>query len=586
METLHKIFLLLTPQEQKRAGLLFLMILIMAILDMIGVASILPFITVLVNPDIIETNFILKKMFEKSKLFGVNDNHEFFLLLGIIVFLTLITSLSFKALTTFCQVKFVQNRQYTIGRRLMEKYLKQPYTWFLNRHSADLGKTILSEVGVVVASGISQLIELIAKSMIVIAIIFLLIFTDPKLALIISVTLGGSYLIIFLLFRVFLNRIGKERLKNNKVRFLAIDEAFGAAKEVKVGGLEEICISKFSEAAKKYAITSSYAQIIRQIPRYFLEIIAFGGILLVLIYLMVLKGSFSSALPIISLYVFAGYRLLPALQQVYSSLTQLAFVGSSLDKLYKDLNNLKIIDQDENKSKLFFSNAIKLRNVDFNYPNSSQIAVKNINLIVPAKTTVGFIGKTGSGKTTTVDILLGLLKPQKGTLEIDEQIITNQNVRSWQNLIGYVPQHIYLVDDTIAANIAFGVETKNINKNSLEKAAKIANLHNFVIGELPDQYHTKIGESGVKLSGGQRQRVGIARALYNNPQILVLDEATSALDNETEQHVMDAIKNLRKDMTIILIAHRLNTVKSCDIIFKFEKGKLIKQGKFNEVINS
>ena len=586
MEIFRKIYFLLTPQEQRRAFLLLLMILVMAIFDMIGVASILPFITVLVNPEIIETNFILKNIFEKSKLFGVKNNQDFFLVLGIIVFLTLITSLSFKALTTFFQVKFVQNRQYTIGKRLMEKYLNQPYTWFLNRHSADLGKSILSEVGVVVASGITQLIELIAKSMIVISIIFLLIFADPKLALIISFTLGGSYLIIFLLFRIFLKKIGKERLKNNKLRFLAIDEAFGAAKEVKVRGLEEICVNRFSEAAKKYATTSSHAQIIRQLPRFFLEIIAFGGILLVILYLIVVKGSFSSALPIISLYVFAGYRLLPALQQVYASLTQLTFVESSLNRLYDDINNLKIINQNENKSKLYFRKAIKLKNINFNYPNSSQAAIKSINLIIPAKKTVGFIGKTGSGKTTTADILLGLLEPQKGFLEIDEQVITNHNLRLWQNLIGYVPQHIYLADDTIAANIAFGMENNNINKDSLERASKIANLHDFIKDELPDQYQTNIGESGVRLSGGQRQRVGIARALYNNPQILVLDEATSALDNETEHNVMEAIKKLKKDMTIILIAHRLNTVKNCDIIFKFEKGNLISQGNFEEVTNS
>ena len=194
------------------------------------------------------------------------------------------------------------------------------------------------------------------------------------------------------------------------------------------------------------------------------------------------------------------------------------------------------------------------------------------------------MGVTGSGKTTTVDIILGLLEPQKGMLEVDEKIITKQNVRSWQRSVAYVPQYIYLSDDTVAANIAFGVESKKINQDMIEKSAKIAELHKFVTDELPKKYQTIIGERGIRLSGGERQRIGIARALYHNPQVLIFDEATSALDNQTEQAVMDAVNNLGKDITIILIAHRLSTVKNCDIIFKFENGRLVDQGSFDEII--
>ena len=228
--------------------------------------------------------------------------------------------------------------------------------------------------------------------------------------------------------------------------------------------------------------------------------------------------------------------------------------------------------------------AITLNNINYNYPNTSRTTLKNINLTIPAQKTVGFVGETGCGKSTTVDIILGLLKPQKGTLEIDGTIITKNNVRSWQSSIGYVPQHIFLSDDTIAANIAFGIESKDINYQSVEKSSKIADLHQYVVNELPNQYQTVIGERGVRLSGGQRQRIGIARALYHNPKVLILDEATSALDNQTEKAVMDAVNNLSNDITIILIAHRLNTVKNCDIIFKLDKGKLINQGTFEKVI--
>jgi ABC-type bacteriocin/lantibiotic exporter with double-glycine peptidase domain len=477
-------------------------------------------------------------------------------------------------------------RQYTIGKRLVEGYLYQPYSWFLSRHSADIGKTILAEVNQVVASGIYPLIDLVAKVLLVIALMGLLILTDPKLSLIIIFFLGGSYLLIFFFIRKFLNRIGKERLKSNQLRFVAITEAFSAAKEIKVGGLENTYVERFSDPAQNYAKTSAYAQVIRQLPRFILEAVAFGGVILVILYLMMQKGTFGSALPIISLYVFAGYRLLPALQTIYSSSAQLTFVGPSLDKLYEDIKSIKPFSTIQDQENLSLNKKIILKNIDYNYPNTSRTALKNISFEIPAKTTVGLVGATGSGKTTIADIILGLLEAQKGSLQVDDQIITKKNLRAWQSSIGYVPQHIYLADDTVAANVAFGIDPKNINQHSVENASKIANLHDFVTNELPKKYQTTIGENGVRLSGGQRQRIGIARALYYKPQVLILDEATSALDNQTEENVMDAVKKIGNNVTIIIIAHRLNTVKNCDIIFKFEKGELISQGKFNKIINS
>jgi ABC-type multidrug transport system fused ATPase/permease subunit len=277
---------------------------------------------------------------------------------------------------------------------------------------------------------------------------------------------------------------------------------------------------------------------------------------------------------------------MPALQGVYDSFTKLTFVISSLTRLYDDLKSLKLFDQNQNQEILPLNKKITLKNIYYNYPNSSIIALKDISLTVPARSIVGFVGATGSGKTTLVDVILGLLEPQKGNLEVDGKVITSKNSRSWQRSIGYVPQHIYLLDDTVAANIAFGVETNYINEDMLEKASKIANLHEFVINELPRKYQTIIGERGVRLSGGQRQRIGIARALYHNPQVLILDEATNALDNQTEQLVMNAISNLSKKITIILIAHRLNTLKNCLTIFKLDKGQLINQGTFEELIKN
>jgi ATP-binding cassette, subfamily B, bacterial PglK len=584
MQIIKKFLYLLTSRERKRAMLLLAMILIMALLDMIGVVSILPFMAVLTNPTLIETNLILNSMFKASAFFGVENNQQFLFILGVFVFIMLVISLTFKALTTYAQLRFVQMREYSIGKLLMTSYLRQPYSWFLSRNSADLGKTILSEVQQVIGNGLNPLMELISKSTVTIALIILLIIVDPKLALIVGLSLGSAYGFIFYLVYSFLDRIGKERLKNNLLRFTVLSEVFGATKEVKVSGLEKIYIERFSKPAQKFARHTATSQIIRQLPRFLLEVIAFGGMMIIILYLMLQTGNYIDAIPVITLYVFAGYRLMPALQGIYGSLTQLTFINTSLDSLINDLKNLELCKSSYDQSVLSFNKTITLKNIQYNYPNSSRIILKNVNLIIQSKSIIGLVGATGSGKTTIVDIILGLFEAQKGSLEIDEKIITQKNVRSWQRLVGYVPQNIFLADDTIAANIAFGKDQKDIDQKAVEKASTIANLHKFIMDELPQRYQTVIGERGVMLSGGQRQRIGIARALYNNPQVLVMDEATSALDNQTEQAVMDAVNNLSKNITIILIAHRLSTVKKCDQIFLLENGELKNKGTFSELI--
>ena len=588
MDIFKKLLFLLSPSEKKKAFILLMMILLMALLDMIGVASILPFITVLSNPDLIETNPFLNGIFNFSTLFGVKNNQQFIFVLGVFVFFIFILSISFKALTNYVQVRFVQMMEYSIGKKLVEGYLHQPFTWFLSRNSAEIGKTILSEVDHVIGKAMTPLIDLITRGIAAFVIIVLLTMVDFKIAMIIGLSFSISYLIIFYYVKNLLNEIGEKRLKNNEIRFTSINESFGAAKEVKVGGLEEIYINNFSNSAKIYANSNSTSLIIAQLPRYIFEAIAFGGIFLILLYMIAKTGTFGDALPVVTLYVFAGYRLMPSIQQVYGSFTQLTFAGPSVNKLYNDLSNLKKLtaNKDKDKGLINFDETISLNDIQYDYPQASRTALKNINLTIPSKSTVGFMGPTGSGKTTVVDIILGLLTPQRGNLAIDGEVITNQNLRSWQRSIGYVPQHIFLSDDTIAANIAFGVKREKIDKEIVEKVSKIANLHDFVDKELQEKYETIIGERGVRLSGGQRQRIGIARALYNNPKVIILDEATSALDIQTEKLVMDEVNKLRKDKTIIIIAHRLETISDCDIIFKLENGRLLSYGSPSEILNN
>ena len=583
MKNLKKIIYILTPHERRLAIILLVMILIMAFLDMLGVASIMPFIAVLANPEIIQTNEILNKAFSITNSIGVETEKQFIFILGVFVFVLLVFSLVFKAFTIYAQIRFSHMRNYSICKRLVSGFLNQPYSWFLNRHSADIGKTILSEVSLVISHGIKPLMNLITYSAITIMLIALLILVDPKLSLIVGFTLGSAYGVIYKFSRNFLKRIGTERMNANEEQFKVITEAFGAAKEIKIGGLELIFTKRFSKPAKLSAQNAASSQLVSNLPRFFLEAIAFGGMLLMLLYLMSVSGTLVEALPIISLYAFAGYRLMPAIQQIYVSLSQLRYIGSSLDSLYSDLSTIEKPNKNDNRSPVKLKKDITLNNINYHYPNSSRTALKNIKFSIPARTTVGLVGATGSGKTTLVDIILGLYEAQKGTLEVDGKVIDKYNKRSWQKCIGYVPQQIFLSDDTIAANIAFGVDLKDINYKSVENSAKIANLHEFIINDLPLKYETTIGERGVRLSGGQRQRIGIARALYHNPEVLILDEATSALDNLTEEAVMNAVHSIGKNITIILIAHRLSTVKKCDTIFILEKGELKEQGTFDQL---
>jgi ABC-type bacteriocin/lantibiotic exporter with double-glycine peptidase domain len=585
MKIFKKLFRLLSKAEQKKALILLGLIFVTTLIDLVGIASIMPFIAVLGNPELVETNEFLNWAYHFTKDFGVKNVTDFLFFLGIIVFLLLLISLIFKSATTYMQLRFTLMREYSIGKKLIENHLKQTYSWFLDQNSSNISKKIFSEVSQVIDRGLSPMMTLITQGTVIIGIITLLIFIDLNLVIIIGSTLVLFYLLIFKKINNYLNKIGGERSELNEKRFKAISEVFGAIKEVKLGGIEKLYVDQFSILSYEYAKNQSSSQIISQLPRFGLEAIAFGGIIIIMLVLMKQGKNFVDVMPIIALYAFAGYRLMPALQQVYSASTQLKYAEASINALYNDIFSCDLKNLRENKTnKLKLTKKISLNGINYCYPNSSKIILEDISLEIKAKSKVGIIGCTGSGKTTLVDIILGLLETQKGTLKIDGSIINDKNLRCWQNSIGYVPQQIYLSDDTIAANIAFGSDPLDVDNSIVEHVSKLANLHKFVINELPEKYNTNVGERGVKLSGGQRQRIGIARALYKNPQVLILDEATSALDNSTEKIVMDAINNFSKDLTIIIIAHRLGTLKGCDVIFLLDKGKLVNKGNFKKIV--
>ncbi len=586
-DSFKKILDLLSRRERREVYVLFFMIFVMALLDMTGVASIMPFLSVLANPGVVETNQYLAAAYRKL---GYSDPGAFLYFLGIVVFVLLIASILVKVLTTYFMFRFSHMRNYSLGRRLIAGYLHQPYEWYLNRHSADLAKSVLSEVDKVVQGSVFPAILLIAYGSISAALIFLLLAVNPWLAVVMSAVLGGTYGLIYLSLRGYLLRIGSDRLQANEARFLAVQEAFGGMKELKIGGLESEFIRRFDVPAHRYAENQATSLIASHMPRYVLEGVAFGGLFLLVLSRMDDTGGLGEALPLIGLYALAGYRLLPALQAVYLNLAYLRFTRPALESLHADIQllgeNAAGRQPDPIARPLVLQRCLELQHITYRYPGTEKPSLDDLSLKVAVNTTIGIVGSSGSGKTTTVDMILGLLRPDTGNLVVDDVAIENSNVRAWQRSIGYVPQQIYLSDASLAANIAFGLPEDKIDSAAVEQAARVANLHDFVVAELPDGYATTTGERGVRLSGGQRQRIGIARALYHDPELLIFDEATSALDNVTELAVIDAVSKLAREKTIIMIAHRLSTVRECDEIFLLDRGRVETSGTYQELIET
>ncbi len=578
---------MLTFRERRQAVLLFFLMLGVAFFETLGVASILPFIAVLSNPDVVTTNPVLAALYDYS---GAETTNDFLKMIGFGVFVILIVSLVYKALVQWAQVRFSQLRIHNMGCRLMARYLSQPYQFFLNRHSSQVSTTILAEIERVVSGSLFPAMRMTTSALIVLFLVAFLIVLDPFLALSMAAVVGLSYVFIYVFVRHRLSQIGHLRLQANRARYRVVNETFGGIKDVKISGLESKMVHRYRGPSRTMVEQHVRAALISMIPSFALQGLIFGGMILVLLYLMAVHGELGGALPVFATFAFAGYRLMPAVQSVYGNLSQLRATDAALQSLLDDLRQLaphEVLLTDDSATgraaRMPIEREIRLVDVHFAYPGSKQPALNGLTLTVPVRHTIGLVGTTGCGKTTTVDVILGLLAPQQGQLLVDGVPINEHNVRPWQRTVGYVPQQIYLSDETVARNIAFGLEDKDIDMAAVEAAARVANLHEFVSRELPDGYQTLIGERGVRLSGGQRQRIGIARALYHDPDVLLLDEATSALDNVTETAVMNAVNNLGHQKTIIIIAHRLSTVRACDRIYLLEHGRIAGAGTFDDL---
>lgn len=580
LEQVNKVWDLLSPQERRRFLLLVPMMLGGAIFDSLGVVSIMPFIAVLANPGVVHSNAYLKYAYDSL---GFVSENEFMRFLAAIFFVILVFAILYKALSAYVMTRYALMREYSIGQELVRRYLDQPYDWFLSRHSADIGKTILTEVARVVGSVIIPLVQMTVQIAIVLSLLILLVVVQPQVALTIGAALIAAYGAIYLLQRSYLRKVGTNIEHANRMRFRVVNEAFSGIKSVKVAGLESHYSALFSRPAFEFARSISASNIATQIPRYALEILAFGGMIGVVFFLMKDYNSFQSMLPVLAVYVLASYRLMPAIQQIYIALSTLRVGAPTLERLHAEYVSLKETTDGSTGSPVTCEHEIRLEDISYTYPGSSTMSLIRLDMTIPAYSSIGIVGATGSGKTTTIDIILGLLRPVEGRLLVDGCEISESNRSSWQKLIGYVPQQIFLIDDTIAANIAYGIDPRLVDLQSVIQAAKSANLHDFVTRELPQAYATVVGERGVRLSGGQLQRIGIARALYRKPRVLILDEATSALDNVTESAVIEAINKLGHHVTTITIAHRISTVRDCDRIFVMEQGRVADSGTYDEL---
>jgi len=587
MGIIRKILDLLTPKERKRLYLLFGAMTISGLIEVVGVASIMPFLSLITDPGVIQENTILSWFFTNLNFQSTN---RFLVWAGAVVLIILVVSNILALLARWGLSRFSWMRNHSLSIKLLKKYIFQPYIFFLNHNTSTLGKNILSEVQQAVTGVILPILEILSRGVVALFIFIMLIAVEPILALLLTVVLGGAYFGIYRLIKQRLYNLGKVRYQNNTDRFKAVNEAFGDIKLLKVRNSEKFFIDSYSKPSFQFSKNNATNQILSQFPRYIMEIIAFGGIIVVVLYLLITGRGFQEFLPLIGLYAFATYRLMPALQAVFSAITQVRFNTHLLDVLYDDIcsfeKSSEITPEKMKSEKLFYKKEVRLENITFSYPDTSIPTVKNLNVTIRPNTSVAFVGSTGAGKTTIANIILGLLWPDNGRILIDGEEINHNNLPEWQKKLGYIPQEIYLQDDTLARNIAYGVEDDKINMEIIRSSAKIANIHNFIINELPDGYNTVIGERGVRLSGGQRQRIGIARALYHNPSVLVLDEATSALDNATEKEVFAAIENIARTKTLIIIAHRLTTVENCDNIYVLDGGKVVDSGKYGYLMKN
>lgn len=586
LSIIKELFSLLSNKQRKQFYILQLLVILMAFIELISIASIAPFMALVGDITLIEENDIYSYLYDLS---GLSSPIDFLFFSGVAVLIALALSATISMYTTWRLALYGTKVGVELSDRLYTYYLQQDWIFHTSGSSAQLVKQVSTEANRVSVGVITPLLQMNAKSILAIFIAISIVVYNPFIALLGIFLFAISYILLYKIVRGALSEYGKKVSEVWTSRFRLMNEGFGGVKDVILLDRSHDFIDRFEKKGSTLAHAQGTSLAMGQVPRFFIELLAFGAMIgLVLILLKTYEGNLGQVLPVLSVYALACFKLLPALQQIYSSITTIKSNLPAFESVRNDLQNSKknlVVNNSTSSQSLEFRHHIYLDKISFSYPNKQKLALDSVTITIPVNHTVGIVGSSGSGKSTLIDIILGLLTPKSGSISIDETVITDTNKRKWQDKLGFVPQSIFLSEGSIAENIAFGIPSEEIDYDQVMQAISLAHLTELV-EELPEGINTKVGERGVQLSGGQRQRIGIARALYNEADILIFDEATSALDGITEKIIMDAIHEFSGQKTIIMIAHRLKTVQQCDTIYLMEKGQVIDQGTYKELVDN
>lgn len=576
---LKKINYVLDRKQKINLGILLIIIFIGAFVELLGVSAVMPLINVAMQPETIHEKWYFILI---SKYTGITDANQMVLFLAVLLIIIYILKNIYVMAMYSLQYRFVFNNQQRLSVRMMKSYMQQDYLFHVSKNVAEFQRNITSDVNGFFTVALNVLQFLAEFSVSTVLVIFLLI-QDWVSTIAVAALLFLFMGIFTIFFKKVLVKIGEESRKANVLVTKWLFQAFSGIKEIKVANKESFFITNYDKNYKDCARVQRQQSILTYLPKPVMETVCICSLMLAMIIkIAVMKSDIVSFVTTLSVFAVAAFRMLPSFNKITGYISSMMFNKPAIDSVYKDLKEIeqfmgqKIVRHEDTIS-ITLNKSIQFNDVSFHYSESDKWILKDANLEIQKNTSVALIGASGAGKTTAADLILGILEPQEGTVTIDGVDI-KKCMKSWHEDIGYIPQVIYLMDDNIRANVAFGIPEEEIDDAAIEKALREAQLDQFVHA-LPDGLDTMIGDRGVKLSGGQRQRIGIARAPYRNPNVLVLDEATSALDSDTEREVMEAIDGLHGTRTLIVIAHRLSTLRKCDKIYEVGNGRFTERNK-------
>lgn len=595
IKTIKKVLYLFPSGDKWKLLILFLMMMVSALLEVLGVGMIPAFVSVIASPEEILNMERLKPLWD---VLGVTSPGDLLVYCGFLLMIVFIVKNGYVLFNNYIQTRFIWERFEYIGTKLFQKYMTAPYEFHLNRNSSELLRNITMESYYLVRNLITHFLKIIMNLILALGIFTMLIWVEPFNTFLVFIFLGVGGGIFLKSIREKTGKYGKSAQSDRAEMIQAVNEGLGGLKEARVLNRENWFYNNFKRNIRSYKKSLIFREIASSANKPIIETIAVIGMLLVALLLYWQGRRLDTIIPILALFATATVRLMPAIKEITTAVINLKYYIYTIDPIFSDFKSLEdyllkdveggkkanVTDQQERKKRrLRLKAEIQFHNVTYSYPNTDVPVIEGLSLKIEKSSVIGFVGTSGAGKTTLIDLLLGLIKPQQGEIVVDEVDIFD-DLNAWQKNIGYIPQFIFLSDSTIKKNVAFGISEERIDQDKLYAALDAAQLTEF-IDELPQGINTTIGEHGTRLSGGQRQRIGIARALYHDPEVLIMDEATSALDNKTEKSVMDAVETLKEDRTVIIIAHRLTTVKNCNRIYLMKKGIITDQGTYNELLD-